>query len=204
MAYQDWVSLVNDGLQANAAGAVLNTAATATISPVGGTSAFGDGASVAGGALPGGWYPGMLVRYTARGFLTTVASSGTLTFTLAARLGNTGSTYVTLASSAALTTGTTVITGLQWELRGLSRCTAIASSGNTISTQGALYLATNVTAPTLVTPPVNVIKLPLPSASGETAAAVDTTQLQGLSLRCAQATSTCTVQLTQWLVEGLN
>ena len=41
MAYQDWVSLLNDGLQANAAGAVLNTAATATISPVGGTSAFG-------------------------------------------------------------------------------------------------------------------------------------------------------------------
>ena len=202
MAYQDWVSLINDSSQAIGAGAVLNTAATATISPVAGGTA--DVASVAAGAQPGGWYPGMLVRYTARGFITTVASSGTLTFSLAARVGNTGAVYVPLATSAALTTGTTVLTGLQWTLRGLSRCTAVATSGNTISTQAELDLATNVTAPTLVTPPVNLIRLPMPSASGETAAAVDTTQLQGLSMRCVQATSTCTIQLTQWVVEGLN
>ena len=211
MAYQDWVALVNDGLQANGAGAVLNTLTTQTISAVGGTAAFADGASVAGGAQPGGFYPGMLFRYTARGFLTTTATSTTATFLLAARLGNTGSTYVTLATTNGITTGTTVLATVQWKLEALSRCTAVASSGNTISTQGEMSLMGLTTAPALAANPFALTGaqsvsawIPLPAINGETAAAVDTTQLQGLSLRATLAGANATIQCTQWLVEALN
>lgn len=200
MASQNWISLLQPPQHLwSGAGTVMNTATTATLSPRPTPNTADYNAFVPAGSF----YQGMLIRVTARGFLTTVASSGTLTFFLGSNIGNTGTTYVTLATTAALTTGTSVITGLQWDLRALIRCTAVATSG-TLATQGELRVGTNVTAPTLVTPPVNEIKLPMPSASGETAATVDTTQTQGIALRCTQATSTCTVQLTQWLVEQLD
>jgi len=200
MANQNWVSLLQPPQHLwSGAGTVMNTATTATLSPRPTPNTPDYNAFVPAGGLS----QGTLIRVTARGFLTTVASSGTLTFFLGSNIGNTATTYVTLATTAALTTGTSVITGLQWDLRALIRCTAIATSG-TLATQGELRVGTNVTAPTLVTPPVNEIKLPMPSASGETAATVDTTQTQGIALRCTQVTSTCTVQLTQWAVEQLN
>jgi len=42
-----------------------------------------------------------------------------------------------------------------------------------------------------------------PNASGETAAAVDTTQIQGLSLRGTLAGANATIVCTQWLAEAL-
>jgi hypothetical protein len=195
---QNWVSLLQSPQNVwSGQGAALSTATTATLSPTPTPNTADYNAFVAAGSL----LPGTLIRVTARGFLTTVASSGTLTFFLASNIGNTGTTYVTLATTAALTTGTSVITGLQWDLRALIRCTLVATAG-TLATQGELRVGTNLTAPTLVTPPVNEIKLPMPSASGETAATVDTTQTQGIALRCTQATSTCTVRCTQWMVES--
>jgi hypothetical protein len=202
--YQDWVNLLNDSPQAAGAGAVLNTATTATLSAVTGQANALQPAAVPGGSFPGGFQVGTLFRYTARGFITTVATAGTLTFLLAAMLGNSGA-FTTLATTAAIGTPASAITGFQWKLEGTSRCTAVASSGNTISTQGEFTVPNNVTAPTL-NAATNGVQLvaPLPATSGETAAAVDTTQTQGLCLRCTQATSTCTVQLTQWIVEQLN
>lgn len=204
MAYQDWVSLVNDSVQAIGAGAVLNTAATATISPTTGVGVTADVAVMPAASSPGGWDVGMAIRYTARGYITTVATSGTLTFLLAANKTNNG-TYTTLATTAGITTGTTVLTGLQWKLEAVTRCTAVASAGNTLSTQGELTIMNNVTAPTLNAQTNGVLLVAaMPNVTGESAAAIDLTQVQGLCLRCTQATSTCTVQLTSWLVEQLN
>ncbi|HEY1705594.1 MAG TPA: hypothetical protein VGG75_38400 [Trebonia sp.] len=204
MANQQWVCLLNGGNPYSAgAGAALSSAATATISPVNGVASNPpDMAQVQAAGQSYGWYPGMLVRVTARGYLTTTGTSGTVTFFLASRVGNSGSTWVTLATAAALTTGTGSLAGLQWELDALSQCTAVAATGNTVSTQGNLTLVP-VAAQTIPTGTADIV-LSLPNASGVTAAAVDTTQLQGISMRCTQATSACTVQLTQWLVEALD
>jgi hypothetical protein len=203
MAYQTWTSLLPPGQPAwSGAGALMNTATTATISPM--PISPTPNAVDYNVPVPGGtFYTGMLIRVKARLFITTVAASGTLTFFLASNIGNTGTTYVTLATTAALTTGTTVITGLQCDLAAMIRCTAVAAAG-TLATQGELRVATNVTAPTLITPPVNEIKLPMPSASGETSATVNTLATQGIALRCTQVTSTCSVQLTQWDIEAAN
>jgi hypothetical protein len=204
MAGQQWVSLLNGGNPYSAgAGAALSSAATATLSPVNGVVTNPpDMAQVQPAGQPYGWYPGWLARVLARGFITTTGTSGSLTFLLASRVGNAGSTWVTLATTAALTTGTGSLTGLQWEVNALIRCTSIATSGNTVSAQGNITIFP-VAAQTIPTGTADII-LSLPNASGETAAAVDTTQLQGISLRCTQATSACTVQLTQWLVEALD
>jgi hypothetical protein len=206
VASQSWVSLLNPASpQASGAGAALSTATTATISPVLGGAAVADPAQVqpGGQGLPLSWYAGLLIRVTARGYITTTATSTTATFLLAARAGNTGSTFVTLVTSAGLATGTTAYTGIQWMLHALIRCTNVATSGNTTGTEGEMTFNANpATAQTLNTATAGV-NLYLPNASGETAAAIDTTQLQGLSMRATLAGANATIQLTQWLVEAL-
>jgi hypothetical protein len=205
MANQSWVSLLNPASpQASGAGTALNSAATATISPVTGGASASDVAQVQPGGQPYGWYPGLLVRVTARGFITTTATSTTLTFLLASRVGNSGSTYVTLATASGVATSTTVMTGAPWKLEALVRCTAVATSGNTVSTEGELYVSQQPTTSQTLNTASAGVNLYLPNASGETAAAVDTTQLQGLSMRATLAGANATVQLTQWLVEALD
>lgn len=202
MAGQYWVSLLNPASsQASGAGTALSTATTATISPTTGAGATSDVAVVNAASQPLGWSAGLNVRVTARGFLTTVATAGTLTFFLRANKGNAG-TYTTLATSAAVSTPAAANTGIQWTLRMLCRCTAIATSGSTVSTQGELTFYP-LAAQTVLTASA-VTAVALPNLSGETAAAVDTTQVTGIGLACTQATSTCTVQLTEWLVEALD
>lgn len=203
MPNQNWVALLNPSVPlVSGAGAVLNTATTATISPTLGSTA--DVAQVQPAAQPYGWYTGLLIRVTARGFITTTTTSTTATFLLASRVGNAGSTYVTLATTAGVATSTTAMTGNPWKLEALIRCTAVATSGNTVSTQGELYISQNsATAQTINTASAGV-NLYLPNASGETAAAVDTTQLQGISMRATLAGANATIQLTQWLVEALD
>ena len=203
MADQDWVSLLPQGDQSpfQGPGTLLNTATTATISPM----PTGATADYNKPMLSQDWRVGKLLEVWARGFITTTASSGTLTFFLATNIDNTGTTYVTLATTAAITTGTTVSTGLQWQLNGLIRCTAVATSGNTLSTQGMFTVLNNTTAPTLNAQTNGVMLCaPMPAASGETAAAVNTMRTQGIALRCTQVTSTCSVQCTQWIIKMLN
>lgn len=204
MSNQTWVSVLNpSSVQASGAGTALNSATTATISPV--TGLGSDVAQVQPAALPYGWYAGVKIRVTAQGFITTTGTSTTWTMLLASRVGNTGSTYVTLATTAGIATGTGSLTGLQWTVTAIIRCTAVATSGNTISTQGSLELVNNATAPSIGAT-TNGVQLTagLPAASGETAAAVDTTQLQGLSLRATLAGANATVQCTQWILEALD
>ena len=209
MANQSWVSLLNPASpQASGAGtAIVSSATTATISPV--TGLGSDVAQVQPGGQPYGWYAGLLVRVTAQGYITTTTTACNYTFLLAARVGNSGSTYVTLATTGTITGTATALTGLQWTLTGLIRCTAVATSGNTVSTQGSFEIVNNATAPTLNVAGGSLaagvlVNAPLPAASGETAAAVDTTQLQGISLRATTSTAQGTVALTQWLVEALD
>jgi len=198
---QNWVSLITPASShGSGAGAALNTAATATLSPLIGAVAAGDVAQVNAEGFYQGWESGLQIRVRARGFITTTGTSTTATFLLATRLGNTGSTYVTLATSAGFATGTGALTGLPWQLDGEIRCTAVATSGNTVSTQAALWIQ-NTAAPALAT--ANTVMLGLPNASGETAAAVDTTSIQGVSLRGTLAGANATIQLTQWFVEAL-
>lgn len=204
MSNQTWVSLINpSSAQASGAGTALNSATTATLSPV--TGLGSDVAQMQPAGLPYGWYAGGKVRITAQGFVTTTGTSTTLTVLLAARVGNSGSTYVTLATTAGIATGTGTLTGLQWQLFAIVRCTGVATSGNTVSTQGFFTIPNNATAPSIGAT-TNGVQLTagLPSASGENAAAVDTTQLQGISLRATLAGANATIQCTQWLAEALD
>jgi len=200
MSSQNWVSLLNPrSPHGSGAGAALTTATTATLSPV-----TGPGADVAQVNQEGqfqGWDVGLLIRVTARGFITTTATGTTFTPLLAARIGNSGSTYVTLATGPGISTPAAANTGLQWKLEALLRCTACANSGNTVSSQGEFEVLP-IAAQTILTASA-VTKVGLPNASGETAAAVDTTTVQGLSMRGTLAGANATVQLTQWLVEAM-
>ena len=130
MTSQNWVSLITPASShGSGAGAALNTAATATLSPLIGAVAAGDVAQVNAEGFYQGWESGLQIRVRARGFITTTGTSTTATFLLATRLGNTGSTYVTLATSAGFATGTGALTGLPWQLDGEIRCTAVARPG---------------------------------------------------------------------------
>jgi hypothetical protein len=201
MAGQQWVALINPASpQSSGAGTALSTATTATLSPVTGSAA--DVAQVNAEGQYLGWAPGGLYRVTARGFITTTATSTTFTPLLAARVGNSGSTYVTLATAAAVTTPASVQTGIQWKLEAVIRCLSCATSGSTLATQGEMIFGA-LAAQTILTATAGV-NVALPNASGETQAAVDTTQVQGISMRGTLAGANATVQLTQWLVESLS
>jgi hypothetical protein len=199
MADQDWVSLFPQGDQIawTGAGTALSTATTATISPMptGATAEFNK--QVNGGD----WRVGKLIEVTARGYLTTTATSTTATFFLATNIDNTGTTYVTLATTAGFATGTAVVTGAPWEMWATIRCIGVASSGSTLATQGTLKI-TNTTAPAFAT--ANCVLLGLPSASGETNAAVNTLRTQGIALRATLAGANATITCTQWMCKLLN
>lgn len=205
MASQQWVSLISG--QAGA-GTALTTATTATISPTTGVGATADVAQVNAPGSYLGWYAGMLIRVTARGFLTTTTTTTTATFPILVANKVSASAYVTLATPNGITTGTTAVTGIQWKMEALIRCTGIASSGNTVSTQGEVIIGNSGAAvpanPIALTGTSGIGPLFMPNASGETAAAVDTTQAQFIAARGTLAGANATVQLTQWLVETLN
>lgn len=196
MPVQYWVALGNQGnpFQTNA-GTALSTATTATISPqAAGSKDF---------ALPANFlYVGCTIRFWARGFVTTTTTSTTLTFFLGSNLNNAG-TYVTLATTAGITTGTTAATGLPWWLTGFLSCTAIGSTGNTVATEGSLFVQSTAAQPAL-SGTSNLLHFGLPSASGTTAAAVDTTSQQGLALRATLAGANATVQCTNFDIELMN
>ncbi len=199
MADQDWVSSFpqSDQIPFGGPGTALSTAATATISPMP-TGATADYNKAVAGQ---DWRPGKIIRVTARGFITTTGTSTTATFFLATNIDNTGTTYVTLATTAGFATGTGALTGLQWDLLANIRCTAVATSGNTLSTQGMLKIATTLT-PTMVT--ASGLVVGIPNASGESVAAVNTMRTQGIALRATLAGANATIQCTQWILELMN
>lgn len=200
MASQSWVSLLNPNNPASSgAGTLLNTATTAALSPQ--AAANLDYALVGAGGQPGGWYPGLLVRILARGFITTTATGTTATWLLRANKQNSG-TFVTLATTAGVSTPASANTGLQWKLEAMLRCTAVAASGNTVSTQGELTI-NPIAAQTILTASAETT-VSMPNASGETAAAVDTSVFQGIQLAGTLAGANASIQCTQWLVEALN
>jgi hypothetical protein len=209
MAGQYWVSLLNPGLASSGPGALYTEGiSTAVLSPQ--TSVANQDYAVAqAGGQPLGWYQGWLIRVTARGFVTTNTTTGTLTISLRANKNNATApaSNVVLATTVGLTTGTTAVTGIQWEVEALIRCTTVASSGNTVSAQGAWTLFNSgaaVPANPLTLASSTALDFPMPNASGETAAAVDTTQPQGIQLCATGTASSGSIQCTQWLVEALN
>jgi hypothetical protein len=204
MSNQNWVSLINAGNTGPGTALVTGTTKT-TISPCQAGALTADVALVNPAGQPLGWYAGLLIRVSARFYITTTATASNLTFTLESNKGNTG-TYVIMASTGAIVGTTTVLTGLQCKFEAWLRCTAIAASGNTILASGEVEIPNNATVPTIngVTNGV-LLKAPMPQASGETASAVDTTSLQGLSLRCTPSISAGVnpIQVTEWLAEAL-
>jgi hypothetical protein len=199
MAEQDWVAMFPQADQPawTGAGTALSTATTATISPLP-TGATADYNKFINGS---DWTVGKLIECNARGFITTTATSTTATWFLGTNIDNTGTTYVTVASTAGITTLASAVTGLQWELWALIRCTAVANAGNTLATQGSMKIATSA-APTMVTPSGLIVGLP--NASGETNAAVNTLRTQGIALRATLAGANATIQCTQWTCKTLN
>jgi len=211
VAGQSWVSLLNPGLTSTGPGALFTMASgpvTAALSPQ--TSvANQDYAVVPAGGQLYGWYPGMLIRVTGRGFLTVNSTTGTLTASLRANKNNAtaASANTVLATAAGLTTGATPVTGIQWELEALIRCTGVASSGNTVSTQGSWTLfnsGAGLPANPLALTGSTALDFPMPNSGGETAVAVDTTQPQGIQFCATSSAVSGSIQCTQWLVEALN
>jgi len=175
----------------------LNTAVTQTISPQAtGPQDF----SVATQYL----YYGASLRCTATGFLTTTATSTTATIFVAAGTGPT-----ILCTPVGITTGTTVLTGIQWKWESYHTITEVASTGNTISSFGWLTLGVS-TAPALPANPSALTAisslasaLPAPNASGDTLAAVNTTVAMPIMLRGTLAAANATIQCNRFLVEHL-
>ena len=192
MAVQYWGNLLNAGAPwQTTAGTALSTATTATISP---QSAGSNDYTLQSNYF----YPGLIIEIDAQGFITTTGSSTTLTVLLAA---NNAGSYTTLATSQGIATGTGTLTGLPWSLTAYIECTAAGSSGNTLSTEASMLVASSVSAPTIGTTN-NVTYIGMPSASGATAAAVNTTVPLGLPLRATLAGANATIQCTQYLIKA--
>jgi hypothetical protein len=181
MASQSWMNLLNAGVPwQTTAGTVLNTAASATISPqVATTQDF---------VLPGQpnglqWYPGMVLRIIARGTLASGGTTSTLT--------------VFLACGASGTLGTGSITAQPWKLEAHVGCTAIGTSGNTLSTEGELIFGDTAT-PAFGTANVVISALPL------TALAFNTyTAGTALGLRATLSAAFGSILCNQFLIEQL-
>jgi hypothetical protein len=211
---QNWVSLLNPNAYASGAGAAATLAASGTfvLSPQSGVTNQ-DVAVVQQAGAYQGWDDGLLIAITARGYYTSTTTTGTLTFQIRYNKGNStaAASQTVLLATNGITTPTSVVTGMQWTLRALLRCTEIAVSGtNTVSAQGELnFHVIAGSPPALPASPVLMstapgISIPMPNASGETATQVDTTQMAGINLGCTSTAAQGTVQLTQWLVEALD
>lgn len=205
---QNWVSLINPAsIRATGPGTTLSASATtATISPCQAGALTSDVAVVNPDGYPYlGWQAGMLIRVTARGFVNTGGTTSNLSWLLTANQGNAGSTYKTLATTTTLALGTGSVTGLQWELDALIRCSAVSQSAGTVLTQGSVKLPLAVPGAPLSLATANELILPMPNISGETSmATVDTTQVTGIGLRATLSAAFGAVGCTQWLVEALD
>lgn len=173
----------------------LNTAVTQTISPQGvGPQDFPVGTQYL--------YQGASLRVTATGIITTTAVSTTATIFVAAGTGPT-----ILCTPVGITTGTTVITGIQWKWESYHTIIAAgASTGNTISSFGVLTLGNSGAAlpanPIALTASPGMV-LSAPNSGGDTLAAVNTAVAMPFMLRGTLAGANATIQCNRFLVEHL-
>lgn len=194
MPVQYWSQLLNAGAPwQTTQGTAISTAGTWTASPqTAGNNDF---------TLPANYfYPGQVLEIDAQGDISTTATSTTWTMLLAA---NQSGTYTTLASTAGIATGTGSLVGLQWNITAWAICTAEGSSGSTMLTQGNMNMPLAGTAPT-IGGPANCYLFPMPSVSGGSAVAINTTQAQGIALRTILAAADGTVTCTQFLIKALD
>jgi hypothetical protein len=208
MAGQQWVSLVNAASsRATGPGTTLATSAsTATISPCQAGALTADVATVNPDGQPLGWYAGLLIRVTARGYLSTAGTTSNLTWALAANKGNSSGWYGTnLAATTTLALGTGSVAGIQWRLSAFIRCMAISQTAGAIATQGEVWFPNAVPGAPVALTTANAMILPMPNITGETSyASVDTSQITGIGLRATLSAAFGTVACTQWVVEALD
>lgn len=157
MAQMAWVNLLNKGAPwQTTQGTVLNTAATAVISPrAAGPQDF---------VLPGQdnglqWYYGMQLRVRARGSATTGGTASNLTVAVAVGPsgGATGLTTA-LCTTGAIALGTGALSSLGWQMDAEVTCTALGSSGTTLVSEGLFWIS-DTTAPAVAT--ANAVILPM-------------------------------------------
>lgn len=208
MANQNWVSLINPAsTRATGAGTALSaSASTATISPCQAGALTADVATVNPDGQPLGWYAGLLIRVTARGYFNTGGTTSNLSWSLTANKGNSSGWYGSpLATTTTLALGTGSLTGFQWTLRAFIRCTAISQTAGTIATQGEVIFPMAIPGAPVSLGTGNAMILPMPNISGETSyASVDTTQLTGIGLRATLSAAFGAVGCTEWVVEALD
>ena len=200
MPYQQWAAMLNGAPPWQvASGAALTAASTsATISPQQPWTAAGTGLDM---TVPANyWWVGQTLRIYASGYITTTATSCNWTVQIAA---NKAGAYTVMAATAAIATGTTVATGLPWWLTGFITCIGIGSTGNTLQTQGRLFVQSTTAQPSL-SGTSNIVHYGLPSASGVTNAAVDTSSPQAIVLRSFLSGANATVQCTGFDLEAWN
>jgi hypothetical protein len=195
MPLQTWAQLLNAGVpwQSQAGATLATSATTATISP----QAAGSQDFIMPGQPNGTqWYPGMAILIRAGGVLSAGATTSNLTVFLAA--GVSGTLGTTLTTTGALTLGTTA-TNVGWSMEAVLRCTAVGSSGNTLSCGGTLELPTTGGSNTgaLNTPTANNIIMNLP----ETATAFNTyTTGTALGLRATLSAAFGSITCNQFLL----
>lgn len=194
MASQNWTNLLNAGApwQTSAGTALSASASTATISP----QAAGSQDFVLPTQFNGTqWYPGMTLKIEAAGTLNTGGTTSNLTMFLAA--GVSGTLATTLTTSGALTLGTGSLTGIEWTLFGLIRCTAIGSSGNTLAAAAMWTVAGGAASNTGTIGTANGNSMGLP----ETAVALNTyTAATALGLRATLSAAFGAVQCNEFMV----
>ena len=184
MSAQGWVSMLNDQWQIGA-GTVLNTAATATISPQN-TSAKDYLIT------PYEWRVNKVLKVYASGQVSSGGTASNLTIFLAA-----GATPTTLSTSPAVALGTGSITNAPWHLWARLRCLAVQSTGNTLETEGTIVLG-NTAAPAFATANAVLIDLPL------TNAAIDLSTSAAIMLRATLSAAFGAITCQTFLVTSWN
>jgi hypothetical protein len=184
MSGQGWVSLLNDQWQIGA-GATLNTATTATISPQNATAKDYL-------ISPYEWRVNKVLKIYASGAVSSGGTTSNLTMFLAA-----GGTPTTLSTGPAVALGTGSITNAPWHLWARIRCLAVASSGNTLETEGTIILG-NTAAPAFATANAVMIDLPL------TSAAVDLSTSCAIMLRATLSAAFGAITCQSFLVTSWN
>ena len=194
MPIQSWTNLLNAGVpwQTTNGTALTSSASTATISPQAPT-----GQDFILPGQPNGlqWYPGMALYIRGGGTLNAGGTTSNLTVFLA--IGVSGTLATTLATTGALTLGTSVTTAVGWNLEVIIRCLAVGTTGNTLSAGGTLEFPTVALAnvATLGTANNTIMNMP------ETTAAFNTyTQGTAIGLRATLSAAFGSVVCNQFLV----
>jgi hypothetical protein len=194
MPLQTWAQLLNAGVpwQSTNGTALTSSAATATISP----QAAGNQDFILPGQPNGTqFYPGMSLLIRAGGTLQGGTTASNLTMFLAA--GVSGTLGTTLGTTGALALGTANTSAFGWALEAVVRCTAIGSSGTTLSCGGTIEFptASGANAATLATANNTIMNIP------ETTTAFNTyTTGTALGLRATLSAAFGSVVCNQFLI----